>query len=331
MIAVLTVVVLVTRWRTLRLAVWAVVVGAAAMATFSVVQRLTGTSFTFLGFALPPVHELAGGDDVGRVVGPIGNANAYAQMLVVALPLAVERLMHESRRVLRVLALCSAAVSVGAIGLTYSRGGLLALVVVAGACLFRFAPRAAPVVVSAAILAGVLLVLSLPGSYTARVAPLVAAVPGGEQEPDDPSITARGAFYRIGVRMWRDNPAVGVGFENFSDRFPEYNRRVGIDPDEGSTAHSLALQVLAETGLLGFTLWLVVLVTALRRLWRTRRRAGAEVVGLADALLIAVAGYHASAIFQGGSYLMLYWLLLGLCLATSGLRSQESADVQTGG
>ena len=149
-------------------------------------------------------------------------------------------------------------------------------------------------------------------------------MPGGDQEPDDPSITARGAFYRIGVRMWRDHPAVGVGFENFSDRFPEYNRRVGIDPDEGTTAHSLSLQVLAETGLLGFTLWLVVLVTALRRLWRARRRAGAEVVGLADALLIAVAGYHASALFQGGSYLMLYWLLLGLCLATSGLRPQES-------
>jgi hypothetical protein len=63
--------------------------------------------------------------------------------------------------------------------------------------------------------------------------------------------------FRVGenlaaLEMFRDHPVAGVGPDNFELRYPVYAQRVALDPrPEVRGAHSLYLESLAETGIIG--------------------------------------------------------------------------------
>ena len=83
----------------------------------------------FGGLSAAHVEEIVGAIDSWRLVGPIDDPNFYGQILVVLVPLAWDRLVHEPRRWLRPVAGAALVGCVMAIGFTYSRGALAALVV----------------------------------------------------------------------------------------------------------------------------------------------------------------------------------------------------------
>lgn len=318
MLVVLVVLAMIRTPRTLVLAMWAVVASALALGGLTIAQHLWAADQTFFGFARPLVHETTATNDVARAVGPIGNPNAYAQMLVVAVPLALGRLLHEKRIVLRLLALAATAVSIAAIYLTFSRSGFTALAVVVVLFLFRFRPRLAPVIIGMAVLA--LVVGAASGIYTSRLKKVEEVLPWYHStQTEDPSLAGRAAFLHIGLQMWRENPVLGVGFANYPVRYADYNRRVGTDPALGSTAHDFPVEVAAETGVVGLALWLFLAVSALAALLTVRRQAhngpGKDLKELVDVLAISLIGYLVTSLFVGGSYAMLYWLVLALCFS----------------
>jgi O-antigen ligase len=321
MLVVVAVLVLVRSRRALALAIWALVGTALVLGGLTLVQRLLHLDQTFLGFAKAPVQELSGTKEVTRAVGPIGSPNAYAQMLVVVIPLALGRFLHERHLALRLLALVASIVSIIAVALTFSRGGFLglaAVVVVSFLVLFRLRP--ALLILGAAVLSlALLLPIAFSSSYTSRLRTITEALPGQSTNSADPSIKARAAFRHISLEMWLDHPFVGAGFANFPVRYNEYNRRVGTDPALGNSPHSLVPEVAAETGILGLALWTLLLLAALRSLLRVRRWAAAEaqrdVRTLVDALLISLIGFQVTSLFLAGAYPMLYWLLLAICFS----------------
>jgi putative inorganic carbon (HCO3(-)) transporter len=78
----------------------------------------------------------------------------------------------------------------------------------------------------------------------------------------------------IAWRMLRDNPVAGVGFEQYRNRFDEYDRREEFTPNENMIADNMYLTLLAETGLSGTAGFVVLagwlLINAGRRLRRNR-------------------------------------------------------------
>lgn len=318
MLVVLVVLALVRSRSSLVLAMWAVAGSALVLGGLTLVQRLWSVDQTFFGLAKPAVHEVTAAHDLARAAGPIGNPNPYGQMLVVAVPLAVGLALCGPRTALRLLALAAAAVSVAGVYLTFSRSAAVALAIVVLLLLVRFRPRLAPVVVAAAVLA--LLVGAGPGFYTSRLEQVGQVLPWYDSSQDaDPSISGRGAFLRIGLRMWGDNPLLGVGYANYPVRYAEYNRRVGSDPALGNTAHNFPVEVAAETGLVGLALWSFLAASALGALLTVRKRATAasreDVKALIDVLGISLLGYLVTSLFSGGAYAMLYWLLLAICFS----------------
>src|SRR5262249_10463236 len=101
----------------------AVAIGATAVASYAILQKL----------GLDPVWK--GYLPSGRVFSSIGQPNALAGYLVLAIPITAVLAMDQ-KRPLRVAALVGLGLMIGALLLTYSRGGYLGLALVAAVFIF---------------------------------------------------------------------------------------------------------------------------------------------------------------------------------------------------
>ncbi len=162
----------------------------------------------------------------------------------------------------------SAALLIGA-GLlaSWSRGGWIgALAGVGAVVVFRsrrtFALSVAlAVVILAAVLLGSFSTVTLPAPIAERVADLPAYVGLGnvlDQPVTDEnfSVVERVAHWVAALRMWEQAPLFGVGPGNYEAvyptvRLPKWEEALGH-------AHNIYLNVLGETGMVGFTAYLLL-------------------------------------------------------------------------
>lgn len=94
----------------------------------------------------------------------------------------------------------------------------------------------------------------------------------------DESARARFAIWINTLGMVRDHPLLGVGIGNFQFNYPLYAHRVVKDPSfsaevTAKEAHNDYVQLLAESGILGFGAFLWILTLLARRFWFVLTRA----------------------------------------------------------
>jgi O-antigen ligase len=115
---------------------------------------------------------------------------------------------------------------------------------------------------------------------------------------------------------------------NFEDHYPRYARNLALDGRrEERQAHSLYLEVAAETGLLGmlaFALLLVYPVAGLRRVYASLRGRTRDAQRVA-AFGIALFAYLTGSLFLHLSYPRYLWLLLGIALAVAAFPEPEES------
>jgi len=316
---------LLRRSRGLRRVIWVLVACGAALATLTGFQFLTGSfGGSFLGFGQSAVQNIVGGVDDVRISGPIGDPNFYAQWLVMLTPLALDRAFGESRRSLRLAAWCAAAAMATSVVFSFSRGGLLALGVVALLMLIRRPVRARMLV---AIAAAVLLALPLlPAGYIARVTALGQV--GTVESTTDVSIRGRTAEAGAAWGMFLDHPLLGVGLGNYAANYQAYAREFGIEVRRvDREPHNVFLEVGAETGLPGLAAFGALLggafwaIRSARRRWREAgRRAEAD---MAYAVGTALAGWLVTSLFLHLDFARPWWLLLGIAFTLPHLAAVE--------
>jgi len=78
------------------------------------------------------------------------------------------------------------------------------------------------------------------------------------------------AHWQAAQEMWRDNPWLGVGFGNYAVVYPVY--AVGRWLDPLGHAHNYLLNIGAEAGLVGITIYLIFWILTFGVLWQTVRR-----------------------------------------------------------
>jgi hypothetical protein len=132
-----------------------------------------------------------------------------------------------------------------------------------------------------------------------------------ELDAGEESAAGRVDAWYSGLEMFRENPLFGVGPGNFT----EYNEL---------TAHNSFVLVLAETGFVGFVLWLAFVSygflmmlkivrhqrpkdadPAVEAAWTTERQ-------MALALLLSLCGMFAAAFFLSRSYMVVLYLIAAL-------------------
>lgn len=315
----------------LRLVVWTIIAGGAFLGFLGLLQWATASyHFDYFGFANVQFEGLATRVSAHRLGGPIGEPNFFAQRLIIVLPLAVERMIHEERLLLRFLALVSAALVVPAIVLTYSRGGFLALAVVIAVCAYWLRPRRSTVVVGIAVI-GVLLLVA-PAAYVQRVTNLRQAL--SAERTYDTSIRGRTSEALVATRMLGDAPLGGVGSGNYIALYSDYAPEVGLDTRPFRFAHSLYLEVAAENGIIGLILFGVILVSAYRGVTlgarRTDREGLASYSAMLRAIRLALTAHLITALFLHGSFQRMFWVLIGLCIAAPYLLTPSCRQASPG-
>ena len=310
------IILLVQRPRSLRTAIWAMLTAGIFMGSLSVFQQLTGKlSNDFGGFAQVNFSSTTG----TRVGGPIGDPNYYAQIIVVLLPLAVDRLWNEKNKILKILAAWAFFVSALTLIFTYSRGGFLAFVTAFLLMGILRPPRLPSVLLG--LIALIVISQFIPGTYRDRISSLLNIFPNSRTGGYvDESVQGRTSENRVAWNIFRDNPVLGVGVGNFNTYYQEYSRKLGLDPRlQDRSAHNLYLEIAAERGLLGLMVFGSILILTLRQIFKAdalfRKLHNKEMADIATVIGVSFIAYLVTAIFLHDAYPRYFWVFVGIAWA----------------
>jgi O-antigen ligase len=225
----------------------------------------------------------------GWIYGPYVNHNHYAGLMEMLIPVplvfAFSRFGHTRERWIA----ASVAAFMGAtIFLSGSRGGMTAFAVqitIFIAFVFRERQRRNVAVLLSTFLLLSIGVIAWTGGreVKARIATLAA------QKHSDISPDIRLQIDRDILRMSRKRPVLGWGQGTFADVYPRF--RSFYTDSLVNAAHNDYLQVLAETGILGFGTMMWLLVSVLRPALRKSHKWASDLNGaVAVAAILGISG-----------------------------------------
>lgn len=333
---------------TLRGAVWTLMIAATLLSAMSVYQEVTGSyRQQFGGLAQRNTER----DDVdaaaardrenvsvsNRAGGPTGGPNRYAQILMFVLPLAFFRARDASRRGLRLLAVGCLLMILAGIFLTYSRGGFMTLVVLTVMMIALKYIRWQHVIVGGLLVGGLVTIVA-PG-FLVRIE-TIREIPSLLTNRD--VVTGHGAIRGrltetlAAMNVFLDHPVVGVGPGQFTPFYSvDYMENPDIafrSIDKNRRSHCLYAELAAETGLLGFALFLTIAGMITVRLWRQRARflsRDPELANLATSIWFGIMAYLGTAWFLQLSYQRYMWTFFALgAAAVQILKSIQDVRVQ---
>jgi O-antigen ligase len=228
---------------------------------------------------------------------------------------------------------------VGGIFLSFSRGAAIAVALTILMTLVLRELKLRNVLPLLAVLTAI--VFFVVPDYIVRLSSLetVTALSSAETNSTnrpDSSIVGRQTENLAALHAFVDHPVTGVGpgvyFREYSR---DYANRLGLRYlGSERRGHSLYLEMMADTGIVGLTAFLsmvgvaLVLLFRCSRYWRER---DAERALIASSLLFALIAYLASAMFLHLSYQRYFWAVLGLASAAIWvLRPDQDTEARGG-
>jgi putative inorganic carbon (HCO3(-)) transporter len=266
------------------------------------------------------VHHTVEGRLMGIQKGILENPNDLAINIAINFPLCMAFLFAAKgglRKFLWTVALLGMLYAVVA---TYSRSGMIAMVITGVICLWEFGVRGKRMLLlmSTAIVGvfAVVVMLATP-HYLIRLESLVRG--NIEGSGDKGSMEARSELLRESLRLMVHHPIFGVGPGNF-----------GVITKEWRVAHNTYTELGAETGFPGLILFCAVLFSAVRRIRRVRKLPGYaanENIRLwTSALWAALAAYLAGAMFASTEYNLFPYFMVGYICALYQIASKPPEE-----
>lgn len=239
-------------------------------------------------------------------VGVFANPNEDAYALAILVPIAGVLLMR-AKWWLRIPLLGVIATYLLAIFLTYSRGGLVGLVAVLGLFGWKQKSFILKVLMIAGISGGII-VMSL---FWHRKDDF-------KDVSQDTTFNQRMATIRAGMAMFRDNPLLGVGPGCSIVAYPLYvPKDAHCGCQDQLVIHNAFIQMLSETGALGFIPFVVLLGAALVHAWKLQRveQYSPELRTYAMGLELALWGFLFCGMSGGFAWSWFPYILVGLIVA----------------
>ena len=140
----------------------------------------------------------------------------------------------------------------------------------------------------------------------------------------------RVTLWKIGLRNMITHPITGVGIDCFPEAIGRDRENRGLSSTKWQTAHNSLIQIGTETGVIGFTLFLMLSIRAFFIFKQVRREACDEnLIKLGEAALFGFSGHFVSAMFLSQAYSVYWAFYIGLSVILSGLLQKELLSQQT--
>jgi putative inorganic carbon (hco3(-)) transporter len=268
---------------------------------------------------------LGGGSKVyGPPEGPISDNNDFGLALIMILPLLFYQWHFAANRWLRRGLMLMGFLVAVAVVLTYSRGALVGLCLMAPILMVRSRAKLSIGILVVAV--GCFIYNFAPENWFGRMATI-------EHYQDDESAMTRIYMWKVSLRIAEQRPFVGGGFR--VTFWPEATNGflAGTDLPELTrprAAHSIYFDALSEHGYVGLALFLMItLYTWFNCSWLIRHsrdhpdRAWADLLGrMGHGVLV---GYWAAGAFASQAYLDEYWCVVFLFDAARRIVAREMA------
>src|SRR5438270_7367186 len=285
------------------------------VAMFGLWQALTGGYTAVYDFLYPVEEEISQIPAwEGRITSFLEHYNGLAGYLNLVIPFCLAFAMGGTDLVLRALSRWCLAFASIALVLTQSRGGLLAFVAILLVHVCFSAPdrktRVRRLVIA---LVGCLLVAAVAGFFFQRLT-----------EIDDFSAVSRLAIWGGVFTGFVRSPVLGTGFGNLRGFM---GGLLNLPDGWTGDAHNLSLELLAETGVIGFLAFGVLIILAIRTALRQLRRTENQFNKMtALAILAAICGVlvHGTVDYlfhTTPQVTALFFLVLGLLTAQASLHT----------
>jgi probable O-glycosylation ligase (exosortase A-associated) len=202
---------------------------------------------------------------------------------------------------------------------TYSRGGFLCCLALAGA--YWFHSRQKLRVLFSMVVVIAIVFPTLPDTFWDRMQTIQTY-----EEVEDASALGRLHFWSVALTMANAKPFLGIGYQGYNLSYNDYDFSQG-EYGRDRSVHSSFLATIAELGYLGATLFGLILFCALRSCRRIRRLAkdrsalwelGQSARALEASLIVFLVG-GSFVIFQ---YNEMLWHYIGLTIALAELATQ---------
>lgn len=242
---------------------------------------------------------------VAGIIGNLfGNPNDMATHLVTMLPIAVVLGFSSSSLPKRLLYGAGVVLLVGGTVVTFSRAGFLGLAAASMVLAWKIGRRNRVAIAGLMLLAGAALLVLAPGNYGNRL----LSIYDSSRDAVGSSSARRELLIRSIVVALR-HPLFGVGIGNFH-----------IMSVHEAVSHNAYTQVASEMGLTAMTIYIMFIVTPIRRLRRIEQelftaRHSSRLYYLSVGLQASLIAYMVSSFFASVAYQWYVYYLVGYAVA----------------
>ena len=286
---------------------------------------IVGTALIASGMVWIDPRPFTGID--GRVFGPLGNANSFGGMLVVAVIFLFAAIAGSKNTLLRLLYLGGVGALVYMILQTGSRQALAGILIAGLVTLLAYLSRSGRLKLMPLLVAVVILTLSAPIAFSLvsksefwfRTVTALNTLETGNISEADNSLIGRVWLYGRALDVALANPMFGVGLDNFRTAHgAEIGRNVG------TYSHSNYMEILTGTGLPGFLMYFSIYVLWLQALYANRRLiARPEMFSRYTSLITVVVTFMAMDFTSVSYYDKFDWLIFAWLIAEFELLRRE--------
>lgn len=273
------------------------------------------TCVGFWGFKGGIFELLTGGNWIayGPPESSFGDNNSLGAILCMVIPLCWYMRKAQTHYWIRLALLAGFWLCTLTVTFTYSRGDFLGLVVVMSIIIWQSKHRF--LYLLAAVMLVVLAIPFLPHKWIDRIQTI-------QTYEQDSSATARLNEWLFARNLAVDRPLTGGGFKVYSRA--TYNKYL---PEFGNwwDAHSIYFGMLAEHGLPGIALFLILLFTAFRSLHKLKLSYGPDRPEYYYCIMLtsAFAGYMSAGAFLDFHYLDLFYQMIACVIIIKRQRKEE--------
>ena len=251
------------------------------------------------------VHHTQEGRLMGIQKGILENPNDLAINIAINFPLCIAFFFAAKNSLAKAFWGVSLIFMMWGVVATYSRSGLLAMMVTVVICIWEFGIRGkrTSVLVSAVFIGMIAIgVVIITPNYLTRIESMVLG--NIEGSGDKGSLAARQELLKLSLRTMVTHPIFGIGPGDFQSYTLSWH-----------VAHNTYTELGAEAGVPACFLFLLMLVLSLRKIRRVRKLPGyesSEDIRLwTSALWAAMAAYMAGALFASTEYNLFPYFMVG--------------------